>query len=353
MNQMKSFVYNLQYKGKCFDYYSIFDNSIVNYTHIRAERMTRISSLEMDLLKHEPGTVQGYRFINGVYLPLKSFLSDQNYSGKFLFLDSSNVSVRLKYVEELIDLPRRYQTVFFYCFSQGATEELQTAFVKESYSTVQISNSLFCVQKEEKDILFEKDDDVEKTINQCLSKQIFNCICQEESRIENVYSSNVYSNHYVNLRKVFSNSNISTLVTTRLLHMIMNVEQFEFDAFVCASITGACIASYLSIYIKKPVLFLRNIGPDITTDDELIVERIYPHKKYVYIFDFMCLGTEYQRIKLICALKKSSIVKSFGIAHYKKPNRKNTDEIQTLFQINEFIPGYYKCSVDEEQLIQL
>lgn len=367
MYQTKSFVYHLEYNGKEFDYYSIFDNGIVNYVYNQTEQMTKISTMEIGLLKRDIESIQKYHYLSAHYLPLLNFLREDKCSGECLFLDSTNISIQLKYVKELLDLPDRYNTVFFYCFNPESTQSLIEAFKNKNYFPKQInisdtSLSLFYVQKKQeksegeendgKGILFSSVDDVGKIIHQCLSKLIFDRIHQDDDQEDpkNTYSSNVYSNRYINLRKVFSDSNIATLVTTELLHLIMSVDGLEFDAFVCASITGACIASYLSVYIKKPVLFLRNIGPNITTEDELIVERIYPHKKYVYIFDFMCLGTEYQRTKLICALKKSSIIKCFGISYYKKPNRGNPEDIQTLFHINDYLPDFFKCAVDENDL---
>ncbi|QUC66357.1 hypothetical protein [Aristaeella hokkaidonensis] len=359
MYQTQSYVYSLQYNGKPFDYYSVFDNNLINYTYGRASTdRDKISTMNINLLE----TIPPNHWINSTMLPLITFCKNQDYKGDYLFVDFSNAGSHFNHIEEdLAVLVSRYKVVYFYKIGQSTTQDMKKVFTKIACIFSEINNDLSYATKDQDNYisLFDDETDVVKKIDNCLSKLIFEKIAPEEKTIENVYSSNIFSNHYINVRNLFADGKLAALATTRLLHMIMNTTDLDFDAFVCASITGACLASYLSVYIKKPVLFLRNIGPDITTDDDLIVERIYPHKKYVYIFDFMCLGTEYQRMKLICSLKKSSIIHSFGISHYKKPNQGRTDQpdevsklddIQTLFDINGFKQNYYACSVERTDL---
>lgn len=358
MDNTRIFVYKIKKRRKAFDYFSVFDNNLINNTSNELWQRNPISMMEHHLLKNNASLSQDRRWFTGMFLPLKKLIEDTSYTGQYLLLDFSNSGIRLKYIDQILSLPDRYDVVYFYQMGQNVAAELIHQFQNMGFFVTQIQGGLFSVQKalQRKDILFAKDDNMKTIIHQGLSRLVFNEVYSKAKKIEYIYSSNVYSNHYINMRQIFSNSNISMLVTTRLLHMMMDVSDLEFDAFICASITGACIASYLSVYIKKPVLFLRNVGPDIKTEDDLIVERIYPHKKYVYIFDFMCLGTEYLRTKLICALKNSSIIKSFGVSYYKKPARETnnniekTDDIQTIFFINHFIPDYYICSVNKDDL---
>ena len=375
---MKLFMYTVQYNQLSFNYFSLFDNYLINYVHNRAANKIKISTMDRDLnlLNRKPGAVPSWGWLNASDQSiLKSFIADSSHSGKRLFLDSSWASFQIKNVDgnvdSLVGLTDRYDAVYFFQVDESTTSQIKATCETHDCLFKQVQPTLFYIRANGKseDSLFAENDNVESAINHSLSQHIFNHVCldgnanppecgdmdtEEDRGVVDLYSSNIYSNQYINMRKVFSDGNITALATTRLLRMIINIQDFDFDAFICGSITGACIASFLSIFIKKPVLFLRNIGPDITTDDDLIVERIYPHKKYVYIFDFMCLGTEYQRIKLICALKKSSIIKSFGISHYKKPHKEKPDNIQTLFQINEFTSDkeYFVCAVDKNDLIR-
>ena len=134
----------------------------------------------------------------------------------------------------------------------------------------------------------------------------------------------------------------------------------DFDAFVCSSITGACFASALSVFFQKPVIYLKNIGPSMSANDERIIERIRKSRRYVYVFDFICLGSEFDRMRMICDIRLAKVVTSIGISYYRFPHFETVEKIDkagylpfdwnseskiaALFQINAFEAEYYKCA---------
>lgn len=179
-------------------------------------------------------------------------------------------------------------------------------------------------------------------------------------------SSNVYVNHYFEAKKIFSNGPLFQLLVYRMAYVLKQIlaeENDEFDAFICASITGACIASALSVFYHKPVIYLKNIGPNMTANDERIIDKIEKDQNYVFVYDFMCMGSEFERIKMICNIRLAKILCSLGISYYRLPHletantRENSSKfcfewnshmkIAALFQINAFDENYYYCTIDK------
>ncbi len=191
-------------------------------------------------------------------------------------------------------------------------------------------------------------------------------------------SSNIYVNQYFDAKKILSDGSMYHLVVYKMALMIQqsldifqgtektdDKEDGKFDAFICASLNGACLASGLSAIFHKPIVYLKNIGPSITANDEKLIARIRKDKRYVFIFDFMCLGKEYERMKMICNLSLARIVCCAGISYFRFPRFNKVDQkgkeyldcsfdwnrelkISALFQINAF-EEYYLCSVIEER----
>ncbi len=207
---------------------------------------------------------------------------------------------------------------------------------------------------------------VEETIHNAIMLYIFSKLKTNEGTPWLIKSSNVYANRYFNAKKIFCEGSLFHLVTYQMAWIIKNITDSinAFDAFICASVNGACLASGLAVFFKKPVIFLRNVGPQMTTSDERLAERIISGKKYIYVFDFMCLGTEFQRIKMLTNIRKAQIISCIGISYYKYPegemkqssisdadNNINTKSIHTLFYINQFEKDYYRCFAEQQDCI--
>ena len=207
-------------------------------------------------------------------------------------------------------------------------------------------------------------------LNSDISRYIFEFLRVESSRPEPVASSNVYANRYFNAKRILCNQDLFNLVVYQLVLQVLeyigfslekysnSAEEFslamnKFDAFICASVNGACLASALAVFFKKPVIFLRNVGPSMTVSDDKLVNLIVPNRKYVFIFDFVCSGTEYHRVRMLCNIQRARLCYAFGISHYRYPsthgivNPPESKHMTTLFNINEY-ERYYKCFFDED-----
>ncbi len=197
------------------------------------------------------------------------------------------------------------------------------------------------------------------------------------------YSSNTFVSQYFDARKALAEGSIYCLAIYRLALMIQEsliifdtdsdkkggkvVLKDAFDAFICASINGACLASGLSAIYHKPVIYLKNVGPRIAANDERVIARVKKHNRYVLVYDFMCLGKEYERMNMICNLHSAKIVCCAGVSYYRFPRFKianppegdfvNTQfnwnknlRMSALFHVNAFSEGdnYYSCRVEKE-----
>ncbi|QTE70056.1 hypothetical protein JRC49_09590 [Clostridiales bacterium FE2011] len=215
------------------------------------------------------------------------------------------------------------------------------------------------------------------TIDDDINKYIYTIIkTNKPEKWEPNDSSNVYVNRYFDAKKILTNGSIYNLVINRMALMIQrslamfsntNKENMrEFDAFICASITGACLAAGLSAIYKKPVVYVKNVGPRIMANDGRTLARIKQGNRYVLIFDFMCLGKEYERMKMICDLCSAKVVCCAGISYYKFPRFAKADKkgkkqadyrfdynknlsISSLFQVNAYDKKYYQCDINHNE----
>ena len=183
--------------------------------------------------------------------------------------------------------------------------------------------------------------------NQTIDKSVIHC----EDDWCYQYSSNVYSNLYIKIKNLFTDSNLLCLIIFLLKEKI-NKDEVNFDYILCASATGNAIATILGIIYQKRVVYLENIGPKFRMHNN-IVNKINPNSKYIFIYDFISLGAEYNRTLIIVNIGNSSIQGAYGVSHYIDINR-GKDSIKddfikykSLFNINKN-GQIYKCIVDME-----
>lgn len=208
-------------------------------------------------------------------------------------------------------------------------------------------------------------DQIEK-VDRDIAYYIFSALKSTESQpMEKLRSSNVYINRYFNAKSSLVNGDDFHLIVysmARMLETVLNeLVNRDFDAFICASITGACFASALSVFFRKPVIYLKNIGPSMSANDERMIERIRKSTRYVYVFDFICMGSEFDRMRMICDIRLAKIVANIGISYFRFPHFETIDKkaalpfdwdskskIAVLFQINAFEKDYYNCAIENE-----
>lgn len=93
------------------------------------------------------------------------------------------------------------------------------------------------------------------------------------------------------------------------------------DYLVCVSNNGVSVATIVGQLLGIDVLYLMNLGPNLTLHDKNLIKLIVPHKKYLFIYDFICLGTEYRITKSLLQYKDCVFLGGVGVALYTNPLR--------------------------------
>ena len=154
-------------------------------------------------------------------------------------------------------------------------------------------------------------------------------------------SSNVYVTKYIDIKKIFSDNEIFYLSIYEICRLIEK-SLVQFDCLICSSNNGAALATIIGQVLNINVLYLLNLGPNLTIRDKELINRISPRTKYFYIFDFICLGTEYKLLNTILKIKGAELSGAIGIAKYVDIDRdernlasKIDEKIFQIFRVND------------------
>ena len=169
-------------------------------------------------------------------------------------------------------------------------------------------------------------------------KRIINQInLNEDGRIEYLDSSGLYSNCYVDIKKLFMNVNDYYYILYCLAEKVsVQIQKRQIDAFISSSKNGAIIANILGGILDIKEIHLLGVGPRYSMELGDSLESIKKGKKYAYIFDFMCTGTELKIASALVNSKKAYLDYAAGIAKYKRNvESTNIEMIDALFYTNE------------------
>jgi orotate phosphoribosyltransferase len=138
-------------------------------------------------------------------------------------------------------------------------------------------------------------------------------------------SSNVYLSKYVNIKKLFNDPDGFKLFIYELALRIYendkytNADGHAFDFLVASSRCGAAIAACLSPMIDKPYIFFNTVGPKYAIENAHTLSKATENRRYLYIYDFICLGTEYRLTKSIIEAHGGRLIGGVGVASYATP----------------------------------
>jgi hypothetical protein len=133
-------------------------------------------------------------------------------------------------------------------------------------------------------------------------------------------SSNVYANAYINIKSLFADHlhySYAVVIMHARIELFLKNFQSQKVCFVCASNNGAIIMENLAeTFDDIDTIDFISVGPQVALHDPSNFEKISRDCVYVFIYDFLCLGTELKLTRLLCTLKDAKIIGSFGIAEY-------------------------------------
>lgn len=130
-------------------------------------------------------------------------------------------------------------------------------------------------------------------------------------------SSNVYSNMYIDVKKIFSEPAVLQLIVYELCRIFLSkFDKRNINGIICTSYNGACLATIVGNLLQKQVIYLMNLGPHLSIKDRNMIFSLKNNENYVYIYDFICLGTEYKLAKTVALLKNSAVVGAIGVSRH-------------------------------------
>lgn len=138
----------------------------------------------------------------------------------------------------------------------------------------------------------------------------------QDKEVYKLESSGLYSNCYLSVKKLFREVEEFYFIIFSLAQKISELPKF--DAFVTSSKNGAIIATILGDVLNIKEIHLIGIGPKYSMELDGSVESIKQGKRYVYIFDFMCTGTELKIVSALINSKKGILKGAVGISRYKE-----------------------------------
>ncbi len=146
-------------------------------------------------------------------------------------------------------------------------------------------------------------------------------------------SSNIWSNMYINIKKTFVDTEVFNFFIYEMCNLIMTNfdKNKDFNYLVCASNNGAALATIIGQVLNIEVLYLMNLGPHLTLRDREFINKIKKDKKYLFVFDFICLGTELKMAKTIVRIKKADVVGAVGVAKFLAPSKMSVLALADLY----------------------
>lgn len=162
-------------------------------------------------------------------------------------------------------------------------------------------------------------------------------------------SSGLYSNMYVNVKRLFLYPEEYYAIVYGLAKKIVD-SKIEYDGFISSSKNGALLANILGMMLNKKIIHIMGVGPKYSMNVGNLQKEIKKGKNYIYVFDFRCTGTEMKVLSALVNANDAYIQGSVGIAIYKS----DIVDKNLLYLVdihNEDIP--YKIAGDENDIIRL
>lgn len=153
----------------------------------------------------------------------------------------------------------------------------------------------------------------ERTIQAHLEEIVAGIISKQEP-LELLASSSIYVSHYVDIKRLFMNPDALAIMIYYLSRYIVTAGG-EFEALIATSKNGAVLASLLGKMTGRKVVCCVNIGPQYALPISA-VERIHHGERYLYVYDFICLGTEAKLLHALLASRGAILAGGIGVASY-------------------------------------
>lgn len=180
-----------------------------------------------------------------------------------------------------------------------------------------INNSIaYCSNKSDLEIEDIVNNQCAKARQSKINEIIRDLVHCDENKMIHLESSGLYSNCYVDVKRLFLDVENYYYIIFSLAERVYN-RIGHVDALVSSSKNGAIIANILGGLLDVKEVHLIGVGPKYSMELGDTIDCIKQGKKYAYIFDFMCTGTELKIVSALINSKKAYLIYAAGIAKYK------------------------------------
>ena len=273
----------------------------------------------------------------------------ENESKKIIALNMERVNYPGKMLEDLRNIK---QCVIFY----NVHGDILRKKMRENLPSLNWNqDKVICILNGEiSDNILESYNTDFKSANQKLYSKILNDVKDlcEYGKPLLLDSSGLYSNMYITVKRLFLNPMSYYFV---LYGMALDAEKFgEFDSLISSSKNGAILANLLGNMLNKKVVHIHGVGPKYSMKFGNIQNEIKRGKTYVYVFDFICTGTELKIISALINANDAYLKGGIGFAKYDSYDRQNSFilNVNCLVTTNE-AGLQYKVAGDKTDMLQL
>lgn len=249
----------------------------------------------------------------------KKIMNDIKYIERMLVLDFQNMMMKDRSNFEILIPDRNTDIVFTNLavetgfFDKVATDlKIQSKLQDRNNRTIYSNEE---TRKQLEDINLSAY--LKKAYCDYIAEMIMDCLDGKDGKFEFLESSCVFSTKYVNIRKIFRKPEqekfLLYCLACRVKELAGEVINYK---LVCTSKTGAILANIISQMINAPVVYCVEVGPKFAVKPDDIIEKVKEHERYVYIFDFICIGTELKILSTFISDKKSKLICGVGPASY-------------------------------------
>lgn len=176
-----------------------------------------------------------------------------------------------------------------------------------------------------------------KKIYQRYKVKVLKNYCNRE--ITFLPSSGVYSNMSLDYKKMFEETKDFQFILGEMYYEICCLDQ-KFDFLVAASKNALALAAILGERLGKPVIYYTSIGQKYVRQNfrdkiENQTDAVQQAKKYLMIFDVICLGTEARILNGVINALGGNLVGAVGMVCVQEPEKiKEADADSILAKAN-------------------
>lgn len=277
----------------------LFEYYMISHSEQRGHDEIFVKSVDLkDIVDDLKRTEENFIFFDMKYVTKAAsrafgFLKEEEILGRIIFFNIQGESEIYDYLDaDLHGTIERKNGHYFVYFSDKAKEQFYMADTESIY------------QQQRVDIL-------KKYVN---------------NEITFLPSSGVYSNMSLDYKKMFEYPRDFLFIINELYYKIRCIEERQrFDFLVAASKNAIVLTAILSSRLGKPAIYHTNIGQKyvkqkFTDKVENQTDNVQKAKKYLMIFDVICLGTEARILNGIINVFRGNLIGAVGMVCVQNPD---------------------------------